>query len=263
MVEYELIGTEKAGEVIAVEDGRKVGSLSFEVYDDVCIISFIYVDASVRRRGIGTMLMLKMYNALFLDDETEEVSVILPHEDEALEAFLGKMAFERDHSFADCYSFILSDVLESPLIKRIEDLPREKALPIKEIRSPGVISSLKEALEQSGFECDIRRLYSEFDSECSMVFLKDGRVCGFTIINPVIENKVMISFMYIEPEYRGYVAGLIKSTALAIEKKYTRDCSVSALIAGDEGLSLITKLVGDERLEKKEVIKYYTLISSK
>jgi len=256
MVEYSSLGTRNGDEILATDRGMRVGKITYAIRGDSCDISYIYVNSEMRRQGIATMLMLKLYEHLFSEENVDKVSIMLPHENDELEAFLEKMKFKRDDSLGCFVSFKLFDVIYNSTFSEIKPVTGNIVRPLKDVRSSTLVKALGSAVERSGFGCDAREFFSAYDTECSMILTDGDSVEGFSVIGRISQNKVIFSFLYVDPGSRGGLPLLIKATGEAVLKAYGEECEICAYPYSQEGRNLIEKLIGREKLVKEPVIGY-------
>ena len=62
MVNYQIAGTPEGEEVIATENGSRLGRLMYEFDGRTCNVTYLYVEPGERRTGIATMLMLTLWD---------------------------------------------------------------------------------------------------------------------------------------------------------------------------------------------------------
>ncbi len=260
MASYDVVGTERGLEVVATENGARIGHISCAVEDGFCDILNIYVSPSFRRLGVASTMMIVLFDHLMTKDDVSEFSAVLPHEDEALEAFLEKMEFERDDSVDDYVSFSVSSVLDNDIVKRMEPADESMTIPLREVRSPGMIKDLNKVLKRMEFISDAKEFYSEFDQDCSMVAVKNGSPVGYSAVRSVSGKKVMLSFIYMDPGHRPAAMQLVKATASAVAEKYGTDCMVSTLPAFDEGKRLLEKLIPEKDRTIEPMIGYRFIV---
>ena len=260
MIDYEFLGNEKEGEVIAVRDAKRVGRLTFEVIADACLIKYLFVAPSARRCGIATMLILEMYDRVFGSGITE-VSILLPHEDASLEAFFKKLEYQRDDSFGEYNYFTVGDVINGPTMKKTKELSPETFMPLRSVRSPGVINAFGKVLKRAGYESDTRAFFSEFDASRSMILMSGGEVHGFAAIGNISEGEIFVSQIYIDPEEKDKTMGFIKALAVTIREALGEACVVGILTSTDEERSVVKRIVEKEHIDIRPLIRYYIEIS--
>ncbi|MCR5431211.1 MAG: GNAT family N-acetyltransferase [Lachnospiraceae bacterium] len=254
MIDYKFVGTEQAGEIVAVENGRRVGRLTFEVVSDACLINYLFVMPSVRRRGIATMLMLELYDRIF-DSDIAEISLLSPREEASLEAFLQKMYFSKEDSFGDFLSLSVRELLDKTELRDAK--AAEMFLPLKEVRAPGMIKALGDILERSGYEDDAKMLFSECDTACSGLLLSAGRAVGVAALKKISENEMIISHIYVEPEEKERLTEFLKSVVLAVRDNVSDECEVSVFVSTDEERSFAKRIFRDAHMGVKTIIRYF------
>ena len=260
MASYDVVGTGNGLEVVAIENGSRIGRISFEISGDLCSITYIFVNPEFRRRGIASMMMIKLWDHIFDKTDVEEISVVLPHEDETLGSFLEKMEFGKTETIGEYVSFSVSTVLECDIMQKIDPDNDDRMIALGKLRSPGLVESLGDILGRMDYIKSAKEFYSEYDQKCSTIAVKEDRVIGYSAVKKISEKKVMLSFLYIDPKERAEAAGLIKATASAVSREYGEDCVVTAFPAFAEGKKLLDKLVDKEARTSEPVAGYRLFI---
>ena len=261
MISYEIVGTSEGEKVVATEGGSRVGWISFDVLENVCNISELFVDASMRRQGIATMMMLRLWDRVFARSESGEIRIILPRENGPAQAFLENMGFGPDEQPGRFVSFRVSDVFETALMRAARNEEAPDILSLGEIRSPKLVKSLYKTVEDADFDIDTEKLFTEFDTECSKILVRDSSTCGFLFVKKINEKRVMLSFLYADAGFRTRVAALLAAAAQEVEKKYGPDCTVISFVPKGDGKDMARRLIGEERLKEEPVALYRLFFS--
>ncbi|MBQ6091472.1 MAG: GNAT family N-acetyltransferase [Lachnospiraceae bacterium] len=263
MVIYQIVGTPEGEEVLATENGTRLGRLSYEIDGAICNITYLYVEPGERRTGIATMLMLTLWDRVFETSEVNRIDVLLPREMDDVESFLEKMEFSRDDSLGYFVSFRLGDVFESRLMREAHFPTEEEVMLLCDVRSPGLVSSLQRSLEDSGFNCDVKKLFRICDPKSSMVLVRDGEIRGFTAVTKNSDSRVTLYFLYVDPEWSVWLASLLRATAEKTREVYGEDCEVSAFENAEAGMNVVKKLVPEGKYSMKPLIAYTLAVYDK
>lgn len=256
MVSYQIVGTPEGEEVLATENGTRLGRLSYEIDGAICNITYLYVEPGERRTGIATTLMLTLWDRVFETSDINRIDVMLPREMDDMEPFLETMEFSRDDSLGCFVSFRLGDVFENRLMREAHFPTAEEVMPLNGVRSLGLVNSLQRSLEDSGFNCDVKKLFRICDPKCSMVLVRDGEIRGFTTVTKTSDSRVTLYFLYVDPNWSTWLASLLRATAEATLEEYGEDCEVSAFENAEAGMNVVKKLVPEGKYRTKPLITY-------
>lgn len=253
MIFYEVTGTQSGDEVSAVSDGRKIGYLKFSVSGGVCTIDDMLVQKEFRHKGIGSMMVLKLWDYVYSETGASLIEAYLPRHIEELEKFLLKFHFYPDKNSGKFTCFTAAHVLESRFMK---DMKQDEAnMRLSGVRTQEMVDSFRRVLDRAGWEIDIMDVYRHYDQFCSIVRMSGREAVGFSLVRKLEPGRVLLSYVYLDEAHRSQAASLLWMTALSIKSAYGEDTVIETFPSTDEAINLVQRIVPLH--EEKDIIRYY------
>lgn len=229
--------------VLAYIDDKLVGWLVFIVGEEEGIMHEIYVDEEHRGSGIGTMLHLELVEYLLRAPEIIRIILDVPYRYEENSFFLSSLGYNVISNDKYMLMINLADIRGWDGIQKIAS--KHSASVEDCVKSIGECTDMELVLLQKTFDnspwyLDIDGINELYDSECSTIFIEDGKVKGFLLCNTE-DKTINVSYIYSAPAHPYATAFMMyKSANLAIEK-YGDDMILNAM-ANSAGMTLVDKM---------------------
>ena len=234
-----------------------MGALVIQVAGTVVMIRSLFVDPSVRKRGIAYMLVNELIYDVLGADDLEGIELLAmtesPEQMEVAE-YLHNMGFVCEDAEESCYSTILSRILENG---RLAKAPEKGAIPLKEV-SEKALRSLGNKLdgdEDTFIPIPINR--EDYDQDVSMVVMKDDEVTDIVFIQ---KSRRGLIVSYVLSRGNGIsVMTAIAAAMRAAAQKYRPDMPVKIPVVTPEGKKLVEQIVSDA-YENRYIRCYYSML---
>lgn len=237
-----------------VAEETAIGSAMLDMTQDGCSVSWFWIAEDYRRQGAGTALLdeicefaaktLVLPLTLTYPADAEWVDV--------LEYMLIHRGFSvMMHTYPQ-YRFTKEQLMDTPLLAKLQDKPSSNVLPFSELKHFQMIELIEKSNQKKIYSVG----HADFDHICkerSMALLSEGHVKGLTLIRPLEEKgNLCLDLVYLDAEYMAGAKALsaiamLRQTALAVFKHADGFKELHFICIADVGVRLCRQLMGEQK----------------